>query len=576
MRAILTKEQTEKVIAAKPEPYTTFDNCTTYSHIKYLAKAYQIIKDERYKDAALRGIDFVLSAQYPNGGWPQYYPLEENYSKCITFNDDAMTGVMKMLKDIIDDKPYYSFVDKARREKAKIAFDKGLDCILKCQIKDNGKLTGWCQQHDANSLLPAMARKYELPSICNREGTWVILFLMSIDKPSKEVINSVRAAIKWLGDSKITGIRVEEFNTPPFQTPLRLLTTDKKVVEDKNAPPVWARFYELGTEKPLFSNRQSQRLYSMAEVDRERRAYGWYTYDPQQALDAYPAWQKKWALERASETRDDTSTAGRPRHWPRNLWADYSKQPDKWYRSKEGIQIANNILSWQSPADDWPKNTSTTREPFTSDPNTIRGTFDNSATTEEIRFLARAFLATKDKRYKQAAIKAIDHILKAQYPTGGWPQYYPPDKKNYPRHITFNDNAMVRLMNLLRDVAASRDFTFLDSGRRKAAQKSFDRGIQCILKCQIIVNGKLTVWCAQHDELDYSPRPARTYELVSLSGLESAGILELLMSLDHPSPAVVRAIEAGAEWFESSRITGIRVIWANRDRTVEKDPNAPP
>jgi PelA/Pel-15E family pectate lyase len=298
MQAILTKEQKAKVLKAKSVPYTTFDNYTTYSHIKYLAKAYQITKTKKYKDAALRGIDFVFSAQYPNGGWPQAFPLEKKYSRCITFNDDAMTGVMKMLKDIIDDKPYYSFVDKERRQKVKAAFDKGLDCILKCQINENGKLTGWCQQHDPNSLLPAKARAYELPSICNREGTMIVLFLMSIDNPSKEVINSVQAAIKWLDDSKIVGIRVEEFNTPPFQTPLRVLKTDKRVIEDKNAPPIWARFYELGTHRPLFSNRQSQQLYSMAQVDRERRAYGWYTYDPQEVLDAYPAWQKKIATEK--------------------------------------------------------------------------------------------------------------------------------------------------------------------------------------------------------------------------------------------------------------------------------------
>jgi PelA/Pel-15E family pectate lyase len=105
----------------------------------------------------------------------------------------------------------------------------------------------------------------------------------------------VQSAVILFEDSKIVGIRVEEFNTPPFQTPLRLLTTDRRVVEDKTAPPIWARFYELGTHRPLFSNRQSQLLYSMAEVDRERRAYGWYTYDPQQVLDNYPAWQAKWA-----------------------------------------------------------------------------------------------------------------------------------------------------------------------------------------------------------------------------------------------------------------------------------------
>ncbi len=294
MRAILTAQQADKVLKAKSAIHTTFDNCTTYSHIKYLAKAYEITGAEKYKDACLKGIDFTLSAQYPNGGWPQYFPLESNYSTHITFNDDAMTGVMGMLKDILDKQSYYSFVDSARREKAKIAFDKGLSCILKCQINDNGTLTAWCQQHDEVNLAPAWARAYEPPSICGRESAPVVLFLMSIDKPSKEVIKSVEAAVKWFEDSKIKGIRVEEFNAPEINTGLRTLKTDRRVVEDKSAPPIWARFYELGTHKPLFANRKSELLYSMAEVDRERRAYGWYTYEPQTVLDQYPAWQKKW------------------------------------------------------------------------------------------------------------------------------------------------------------------------------------------------------------------------------------------------------------------------------------------
>jgi PelA/Pel-15E family pectate lyase len=90
------------------------------------------------------------------------------------------------------------------------------------------------------------------------------------------------------------------------------------------------------------------------------------------------------------------------------------------------------------------------------------------------------------------------------------------------------------------------------------------------------VNGKRTVWCAQHDEVDYSPRPARSYELASLSGAESVGILRLLMSLDRPSPEVSRAIQAGAEWFEAAKLTGIRVERVNGDRRVVSDPGAPP
>ena len=89
-----------------------------------------------------------------------------------------------------------------------------------------------------------------------------------------------------------------------------------------------------------------------------------------------------------SQSASDASAANRPKRQPRNQWAEYSKQSDDWYRSSEGIRIANNILSWQSRQGSWPKNTNTTLEPFTGNPKTLQGTFDNSATTNEIRFLA--------------------------------------------------------------------------------------------------------------------------------------------------------------------------------------------
>jgi len=264
-----------------------------------------------------------------------------------------------------------------------------------------------------------------------------------------------------------------------------------------------------------------------------------------------------------------SSAPARP-NWPRLL-----RKSDEWYRSAEGRRIADNILSWQSVQGSWPKNGDTTVEPFTADANEIRGTFDNRATVGEMRFLARAFNAMQDVHYKQAFLKGLDHIFEAQYPTGGWPQSYPPGD-GYHRHITFNDGTMVRLMWFVREVATSADYQFIDADRRRAAQTAFDRGIQCILKCQISVNGKLTVWCAQHDEVDYSPCPARVYELVSLSGAESAGILWLLMSIDNPGPDVIRAIEAGAQWFESAKLTGIRQVRISGDRVIVKDPNAPP
>lgn len=256
-------------------------------------------------------------------------------------------------------------------------------------------------------------------------------------------------------------------------------------------------------------------------------------------------------------------------------WDSYLKKTESWYQSQEGRRVAENILSWQTPQGDWPKNEETASTRFSGDTAKLDGTFDNNATIGEMRVLAKAWRATGDERCRDAFLKGLDLILKAQYPTGGWPQFYPPSR-GYNRHITFNDGVTVRIMNLLKDVAQSPDFEFIGFERRTAAQKAFDRGIECILKCQIRVNGKLTVWCAQHDEIDYRPRPARSYELASLSGGESVGILRLLMDLDDPSPEVVRAVTAGVEWYRSAAIRGLRLERQNGREVAVSDPDAPP
>src|ERR1035437_5946074 len=294
--AILTDKQKYSVAKGKNVLNTTFDNGNTYTQIAALSIAYSATKIEKYKIAALKGIDFLLSAQYKNGGWPQYYPLESNYSRCITYNDGVFEGIMELLNDIIDSEPQYAFIDKSYREKAKVAFNKGLDCIIKTQINDAGKPTAWCQQYDEVMLKLAWARKFEPASICNKESADLVLFLMRLDHPKKEVIGAIQNAVIWFQESKIYNTRVNMIPAPRILTPYRVSLTDRVVVSDKTAPPIWTRYYELKTHRPLFCNRDSKVVYSLAEVDRERRdGYGWYTYEPQKVLNKYPSWHKKWA-----------------------------------------------------------------------------------------------------------------------------------------------------------------------------------------------------------------------------------------------------------------------------------------
>ena len=325
MTAVLSDEQREKILKAKSGLDTTFDNGTTYSQIGFLAKAYRITKAEKYKAACLRGIEFALSAQYANGGWPQFFPLRQDYSRRITFNDGAMTGVMRLLKDIVDGRREYAFVGPALRAKAAAAFEKGLDDVLDCQITDNGYLTAWAQQHGEKDLRPAKGREYELPAIADEESADVVLFLMSINDPDERTINAVEAAVDWFKESKIRGIRVEEIAAPEarFRNRLRASEIDRIVVKDPEAPPIWARFYELGTHKPLFADRRGVPLSSLAAVDRERRVgYDFYTARPQKVLDAYAEWRKRRAgIEwvtipggRFMMGADDVGPDAQPRH----------------------------------------------------------------------------------------------------------------------------------------------------------------------------------------------------------------------------------------------------------------------
>ena len=252
-----------------------------------------------------------------------------------------------------------------------------------------------------------------------------------------------------------------------------------------------------------------------------------------------------------------------------------NKKEDAWFTSDEGINALNNILTWQSEPGGWPKNKDTFSEPYSGDRSKLRGTFDNGATTGELRLLARGFRLTKDARYEKGFLAGLDNVLNAQYPNGGFPQYYPLRKGYYTR-ITFNDSCMIRIMEFLDEVITSAEYAFLDKERRAAAKKAFDRGIECILKCQIKVNDKLTVWCAQHDEVSLAPADARSYEIASLSGAESAGVLRFLMGLDEPSPEVIRSVQAGVAWFEATKIEGYRYVRSPDEPALTKDPTGSP
>ena len=293
MQNPLTEVEKQKIIAQKPDTKEiTTDNKATTQEMLFLSKMYAQTPDERYKNAFLAGFDYLLKAQYENGGWPQFYPLKKGYYTHITYNDDSMVNILNVLKHCIDKTDYYSIKpSEATLSKAKIAFDKGIDCIIKSQYKQNGVLTAWCAQHDEVTLLPANARAYELASLSGKESAKIVLLLMSIKNPSPEIITAVNSAVAWFEKTKITGIREDRVPVPNSKI------MEKVLVKDPNAEPIWARFMELDNNAPFFCDRDGIKKSSYFEIGQERRTgYSWYTNEPKEVLKKYPAWKKKLNL----------------------------------------------------------------------------------------------------------------------------------------------------------------------------------------------------------------------------------------------------------------------------------------
>ncbi len=286
----LTDEERQKVLADKcRRDDSTTDNKATILQIPFLARLFQQTGDERYKEAVERGMDYLLSGQYANGGWPQFWPENRDYQIHITYNDNAMVNVLKIMRDARKHVAPYTanLIDDDLQQRCAKAFDKGIECILNTQIVVDGEPTVWCQQHDRETLLPTKARAYELPSYATSESAAITFLLMQVSKPDERIVRAIKGAMKWFDEHKLTGIRLESYKNEDGERDIR-------VVEDSTAAPLWARFYDLEEGKPFFCDRDGQPKRSLQEIGYERRTgYGWYNDSPAALYKRYDTWKKK-------------------------------------------------------------------------------------------------------------------------------------------------------------------------------------------------------------------------------------------------------------------------------------------
>ncbi|MBS1918817.1 MAG: pectate lyase [Bacteroidetes bacterium] len=276
----LTDAEKEDLLDEKSRNDATIDNKATTKEIRYLIKAHKTTGNKSYLDAAEKGIHYLLIMQEKNGGWPQFYPDSSIYRSEITFNDNAMINAMNVLWDVIHRSNGFDMADTSLITPSVKAIDAGIQCILKTQIEVHGKLTAWCAQYDKTNLKPAKARSYELISISGEESVGIVEFLMKIENPSYAIKSAISSAVDWLKKSGINGFRYD--NIKDISKPGGI---DRVLIRDKNSR-VWARFYDIETNKPFFSGRDGSIKWSLSEIEAERRnGYAWYGTWPRKLLE---------------------------------------------------------------------------------------------------------------------------------------------------------------------------------------------------------------------------------------------------------------------------------------------------
>lgn len=290
-RTMTPKEQ-EKVREEKQRrDDSTIDNGATTLQMAYLARLYRATGNHRYREAFRKGAAYLLEGQYENGGWPQFWPVNHGYQTHITYNDNAMVNVMKMLRGIAEARVPFDkdLADSTLRTQAGKAFQKGIRCILATQIRTaEGQLAIWCQQHDEHTQLPAAARTYELPSYCPVESAAIVELLMSLPCPDEKIKEAVHQAMAWMEAHKIEGMRVERLRDADGRK------IDTRLVADSTAAPLWARFYDLEQCEPYVCGRNGIPRRHLEEIEPERRnGYSWYSTRPAALFPLYEEWAEK-------------------------------------------------------------------------------------------------------------------------------------------------------------------------------------------------------------------------------------------------------------------------------------------
>ncbi|MDH3660201.1 MAG: pectate lyase [Alphaproteobacteria bacterium] len=251
---------------------TFLDDDITQSALRLLI-ALDVLGDHRHpviSDAAAYGLDQLLEAQYPNGAWPvrldrrvhdteilakpgdkarypetwskTYVKLEE--PEFFALNDHLMSNAIRTL--LLAHRSYGDgrFLEAATRAG---------DFLLVAQMPD--PQPGWMQTY-SSAMEPIWARKFEPPSLTSWETASTIDVLIDLHRYTglERYWDATHAAVAWLERVQI-------------------------------GDDLWARFYELETDEPLYMTSDYTLTYQPDDLPKH---YGFQDdFDIPRTLAAY-------------------------------------------------------------------------------------------------------------------------------------------------------------------------------------------------------------------------------------------------------------------------------------------------
>jgi PelA/Pel-15E family pectate lyase len=106
---------------------------------------------------------------------------------------------------------------------------------------------------------------------------------MELPKPDSNIVAAVRGAVAWFEKTQIRDMSFRKVGNE-----------GRTLVASPGSGPLWARYYEIGSDKPIFGDRDKTIHDAVDEISRKRRdGYAWFTDNPSEVLQRFGKWSRE-------------------------------------------------------------------------------------------------------------------------------------------------------------------------------------------------------------------------------------------------------------------------------------------